>query len=186
MKQSPWLHLIKLWVSSHLLSDDSIEQIISTKSMSLLCRSHQQKLHTLHSVQVLLEAKTVSVTTLDETLDHFYGIYVPCSVAVIIKLRTFYSIQALFETKQSSWLCLMKLRVSSSLSRSFLRNLFLCFVAVSIKVSCFVSYTSHPWDETVFMTTFDETLGFLSSAVKWFHWVDHFYGIYFPTPSQSS
>ena len=93
---------MKLWISSHLLSDGSIEQIISTKSMSLLCRSHQQKLHALHSVQVLLEAKTVSVIILDETLNHFYGIYVPYSVAVINKkLYDLHSIQALLETRQS-------------------------------------------------------------------------------------
>ena len=58
-----------------------------------------------------------------------------------------------------------------SLSRSFLRNLFPCSVAVSTKASCFAFYTSHPWDETISMITFDETLSFLSSTVKWFHWV---------------
>ena len=73
-----------------------------------------------------------------------------------------------------------------SLSRSFLRNLFPYSIAVSIKAPCFAFYTSHPWDETVSMTTFDETLSFLSPAVKWFHWVDHFYGIYFPALSQSA
>src|SRR5437762_12426322 len=102
MKQSPCLHLMKFWVSSHLLSNGFIEQIISTKSMSLLCRSHQQKLHALHSVQVLLEAKIVSMTTLDKTLNHFYGIYVPCFVTVINKkLHDLHSIQALLETRQS-------------------------------------------------------------------------------------
>ena len=91
----------------------------------------------------------------------------PCSIAVITKLRAFYSIQILLEAKQSSWLCLMKLRVSSSLNRSFLRNLFPYSVAVNIKAPCFAFYTSHSWDETIFMTTLDETL-------------NHFYGIYIP------
>ena len=58
-----------------------------------------------------------------------------------------------------------------SLSRSFLRNLFPCSVAVSTKVSCFAFYISHSWDETIFMITLNETLSFLSPAIKWFHWV---------------
>ena len=109
-----------------------IEQIISTESISLLRRSQHKSFmlcilyksslrwNSLHDYIWWNSGFSLICCQMISLSRSFLRNLFPCFIAVITKLHAFYSIQALFETKQSSWLCLMKLRVSSSLSRSFL------------------------------------------------------------------